>query len=262
VIERDYLWLNLREIPFFRAMVRAEEARYYQGEQLPSPMLDIGCGDGHFAYVAFNRQLEVGIDPWFKPLKEAKLRGNYKLLVQADGGKIPFHDGYFGSAISNSVLEHIPHVDSVLTEVARVLKSGAPFIFCVPNHNFLPTLSIGRTLDSMGLSILGDGYRWFFNRVSRHYHCDPPHVWQMRLERTGFLLERWWNYFSPQALCMMEWGHYFGLPSLISRWLTGKWVLIPTRWNLEVTYRLISQYYEKTPECEQGVYTFFITRRA
>ena len=46
---------------------------------------------------------------------------------------MPFPDGYFASAISNSVLEHIPQVQEVLADLRRVLKPGAPFLFCVPN---------------------------------------------------------------------------------------------------------------------------------
>jgi ubiquinone/menaquinone biosynthesis C-methylase UbiE len=53
--------------------------------------------------------------------------------------------------MSNSVLEHIPMVGDVLAEVARVLKPGAPFVFCVPNHNFWPILSVSNFFDRIGL---------------------------------------------------------------------------------------------------------------
>jgi SAM-dependent methyltransferase len=258
---KDYLWPHLRDLPYFRAILRAVEARFYQDVELPAPVLDVGCGDGHFATIAFDKKLDVGLDPWSGPIHEAAGRGAYRLLTQADGGRMPFPDQFFASAISNSVLEHIPHVEAVLLETARVLKPGAPFTFCVPNHNFLPTLSIGRSLDRLGLRSLANRYRAFFNRISRHHHCDPPEVWQPRLEKAGFQIERWWHYFPPHALHVLEWGHYFGLPSLLSKRLTGYWILAPTQWNLALTRQIVLDLYEEDPVCENGVYSFYITRR-
>jgi len=259
--EKDHLWLHLRDLPYFRALVRAVEARFYESIDLPAPSLDIGCGDGHFASVAFERRLEVGLDPWRGPILEAARRGSYLSLVLADAGCIPCPDGFFASAVSNSVLEHIPHVEVVLEETARVLRAGAPFIFCVPNQNFLAALSVGRGFDRLGLRPFGKVYRSFFNRISRHHHCDPPQVWQERLERAGFRLERWWHYFPPSALALVEWGHYFGLPSLIAHWLSGRWILVPERWNLALTRRLVEGVYNQDPHSDQGVYTFYVARR-
>ncbi len=258
---KDYLWLHLRELPYFRGLLRAVEARFYQQLDLPAPTLDVGCGDGHFATIAFERPIDIGIDPWREPILEAARRGAYRDLVQSDGARMPFPSGYFGSAFSNSVLEHIPHIDAVLQETGRVLMSGAPFAFCVPNHRFLDSLSIGAWLDRIHLVSWGNAYRAFFNRIARHQHCDPPEVWQSRLESAGFRLERWWHYYSPAAMRVSEWGHYFGLPSLICRKLTGRWVILPTHWNLALTERFVRRYYEESGERADGVMTFFIARR-
>mgnify|MGYP000002900413 CR=1 FL=1 len=260
-VEKDYLTLHLRELPYFRSLVRAVEARFYQDYPLPQPTLDVGCGDGHFASVAFERQLEVGIDPWFAPLREAQQRAAYRLLLQAEGARLPFADGFFASAVSNSVLEHIPQVEAVLAEINRVLKEGAPFYFCVPNHQFLAALSVGRFLDRLGLTALGNAYRAFFNRISRHHHCDPPEVWQARLERAGFTLIEWWHYFSPAALAVVEWGHYFGLPSLLVKKLSGRWILAPYAWNLALTRRIVQDAYLQEARCAEGVYTFYIAHK-
>ncbi len=258
---KDYLWLNIKDLPYFRALLRAVEARFYQELALPKPVLDVGCGDGHFATIAFDQALEVGIDPWWSPLREAADRHAYQLLIQSQGSRIPFPQASFGSAISNSVLEHIPDIEAVLVETARVLKPGAPFYFCVPNHNFLGSLSIGRALDRVGMHSTGDAYRRFFNRIARHQHCDPPEIWQDRLQRAGFEVERWWHYYSPAAMQVSEWGHFFGLPSLVAHKLTKRWILAPTRWNLGLTYQLIKRHYDEDPEIEDGVCTFYIARR-
>jgi len=257
---KDYLWLQLRDLPYFRALMRAVEASFYAKLDLPRPILDVGCGDGHFVTVAFEQKIELGIDPWVTPLREAKQRKGYHALCLGDGANLPLPDGYFGSAISNSVLEHIPNVQQVLNETGRALKPGAPFVFCGPNHRFLESLSIGRLLDSVRLKPLGDRYRAFFNRISRHYHSDAPEVWEERLAKAGFSLEHWWYYYPPDALRVTEWGHYFGLPSLLCHLIASRWILAPWRWNLWLTYLYASRHYLPA-EHPDGVCTFFIARR-
>jgi SAM-dependent methyltransferase len=250
--EKDFLYLHLRDLPYFRALVRGVEAAYYQTFNLPAPTLDVGCGDGHFAQLTFDRKIDVGLDPWHGPIHEAGRRGSYELLIEADAASAPFADNYFASAFSNSVLEHIPHIDAVLTDVARVLKPGAPFYFCVPNERYLSELSISR--------LLGKGYTEWFRRISRVAHADGPQVWEKRLEQAGFRLEKWWHYFSPSAMRVLEWGHYFGLPSLVARKLTGRWIIAPARWNLWLTEKFVRRYASTEP-VEDGTFTFYIARK-
>jgi len=257
---KDYLTLHLQDIPYFRALLRAVEARFYRDIQLPVPVLDLGCGDGHFASLAFDKPLSVGLDPWWGPIQEAEEWKSYQHLVCGEGAKMPFSNDHFSSAVSNSVLEHIPDLEPVLIETARVLKPGAPFIFCVPNHRFLKSLSLGQTLDRIKLNGLGNLYRGFFNRISRHHHCDSPEVWRERLRKFGFIIVDWWHYFPPKALHTLEWGHLFGVPSWISKELFGKWILVRREWNIALIRRLIRSHYDRSPLSDQGVYTFYITR--
>jgi SAM-dependent methyltransferase len=259
-IPKDYLWLHLRDLPYFRAMLRAVEAAFYQDIELPRPTLDLGCGDGHFASLTFEHLLDVGLDPWTGPIREARQYKIYRNLVQANGAHMPFPEAFFGSAVSNSVLEHIPNIDEVLKETSRAMKSGALFVFCCPNHNFLPSLSFGRALDRLGWHSLADRYRIFFNRIARHEHCDSPEVWQKRLEQAGFLLEKHWNYFPPEAIRVFEWGHFLGLPSLIWRKVTGRWNLSKARWNFALIEPIVRKYYS-LDHSEEGTMTFFIARK-
>jgi SAM-dependent methyltransferase len=259
--EKDFLWLHIRDLPYFRALLRAVEAQFYQDFDLPSPVLDVGCGDGHFATIAFDQPLDVGLDPWGGPIRQAARLGGYRWIVQADGACMPFPDGFFSSGLSNSVLEHIPHIDDVLAETARVLKPGALFLFCVPNPAYLTDLSIPEILRRARLENLADKYTEWFRRISRVEHADDPQVWEARLNRAGFQLKRWWHYFSPQALHMLEWGHYFGVPTLLTRKLTGRWIIAPARWNLALTMRMVRPHAiaEHNPN---GTYTFFVARRS
>ena len=257
----DYLTPHLRDLPYFRALLRAVEARFYEDISLPGPVLDLGCGDGHFASLAFQEPLDMGLDPWWGPIQEAGTRSSYQDLVCAEGDHMPYPSDYFSSAVSNSVLEHISDLDPVIKETARVLKPGAPFIFCVPNHRFLSTLSISNGLDKIKLRGLADLYRGFFNRISRHYNCDSYETWKERLEKFGFMIEDSWDYFPPAALHVLEWGHYFGVPSWVAKLIFGRWILAPTRWNLYLADRLVRPHYESDPRSPDGVYSFYIARR-
>lgn len=250
--QKDFLFLQLRDLPYFRAFLRAIESSYYQDLPLPGPVYDVGCGDGHFASLTFDYQLDVGLDPWRFSMREAKKYNAYKLLVESDGARTPFPSNHFASGFSNSVLEHIPHIDDVLKETGRVLRPGAPFYFCVPNPRYLSELSISR--------VLGRGYTEWFRRISRVHHADDPDVWEQRLERAGFQLERWWHYFSPAAMRVLEWGHYFGLPSVAARVLTGRWIISRTEWNLAPTKRFVQKYASPAP-IENGTFTFYIARK-
>jgi SAM-dependent methyltransferase len=249
---KDFLFLHIRDLPYFRGLLRAVESSFYQNLPLPAPVFDLGCGDGHFASLTFDRKIDVGLDPWHGPVHEAKKHGGYCSLVEADGAYAPFPGGYFASALSNSVLEHIAHIDAVLAETARVLKRDAPFYFCVPNPRYFSSLSLTR--------LLGRSYEQWFRRISRVHHADEPEAWRERLERADFELTRWWHYFSPAAMRVLEWGHYFGLPSLVTRMLTGKWLLSPARWNLALTERLIRRY-ASNETVESGAFTFYVARR-
>lgn len=256
----EILWRHLRDLPYFRAMLRAVEDSFYKGIDLPGPVLDLGSGDGHFASVAFDHALDVGLDPWWGPIRESKSRSTYKQLICADGAKIPFPDGYFQSAVSTSVLEHIPHIQDVLTEVGRVVRPGGQFVFCVPNHRFTGLLLGVQFFNKLKMKSAAERYGRFFNRIARHQHLDSPEVWGDRLKKSGFEIVRHWDYFPEDSLHRLEVGHVLGLPALVSKKLTGQWVLGKNKASLWPTY-LITRPAFIDPVSDQGVCTFYITRR-
>lgn len=254
------LWRHISSLPYFRGFLRAVEDRFFQEVELTAPFLDLGSGDGHFASVAFKHVPDIGLDPWVAPMKEAKGRGAYRLLVLGEGARIPAADASFNTVTSVSVLEHIPDIDPVIAEVTRVLIPGGKFVFCVPNHRFPEQLSGKALLDSLGLHALAKGYSRFFNRIARHAHTDSPDVWRSRLLKAGMKIIETWDYFPPKALHILEWGHVFGLPALVSKKLFGEWILVPRRWNLAIPWHLTRKFMDD-PRAEDGVCSFFIARR-
>ncbi len=254
------LWRHLSSLPYFRGFLRAVEDRFYQDISLPDPVFDLGSGDGHFASAAFDRKLSVGLDPWMTPMREAQERDAYRLLVQGAGAHIPFAEGSFASVTSTSVLEHIPDIPPVLAEVRRILVPNGKFVFCVPNHRFPERLWGRMMFRKIGLDGLGNRYARFFNRVARHFHTDSPVVWQERLESVGFELVDTWDYFSPQALHILEWGHPLGLPAWVSKKIFGRWILTQKKWNLTIPWALTRPFMDD-PKADDGVCSFFVARR-
>ena len=268
-MSNDFLWLHLKGLPAFRGLLRAVEARLYQDFlPLDEPALDVGCGDGHFASVAFPRPLATGIDPAAAVLREARGRGAHRLVVQAMGDVLPYADGTFATVVSNSVLEHIPDVNSVLAEISRVLhdpepatgRPGGRFLFCVPGDNFGELLFFPQLFRWLRFDGLARAYVRYFNRISRHHHCDGLAVWQGRLERVGLRLVDSFTYFSARAHHALDLGHYLGVPSLIAKKLFDRWILVPQRWNLALTERWLRPLYEE-PEPEAGAYLFFVAEK-
>src|SRR3974377_1783876 len=121
---KDILWVHLSQLPAFRALIRAIEHRLLlERGPLARPLMDIGWGGGHFAAATFKTG-EVGIDIALPSLIEAKRRGVYGHLDVASAWNIPYRNGVFATVLGNCAVEHMPKLDQVFDEVARVLRPG------------------------------------------------------------------------------------------------------------------------------------------
>jgi len=260
-MKRDFLWPHVRALPYFRGLLRAVEASLLHEIQFPKPVLDLGCGDGHFGSVTFDEPTTAGVDPSMTSLREAHRRRAYRLLVAAAGQRLPFADGAFASAFSNSVLEHIPPLQEVLNELGRVVRPGGKLVLTVPNPGYLEYLSLRAWPARLGLGRLGAAYAEWFRVVTRTVNLEWEEDWQARLELAGFALARSTRYFPPRALRALEWGHYFGFPSLVARKLTGRWILMPNRLNLGLTEHFVRRYYRE-PLAGDGTYTLYVATRS
>lgn len=255
------LWKNISVLPYFRAFLRAVEGRFYSEIDIENPILDIGCGDGFFAYCSFDFRLRCGIDPDLTSLKEAKKLNVYDNLICAKGDQLPLRNAYFRTVISNSVLEHVINVEVVLKEIYRVLRSRSDFIFCVPNTQFSENLSLARFMEKINLVKIAVKYRKIFNKISRHRNIDDLIIWKERLNNVGFKIYSSWNYFSPRALRVLEWGHILGVPAWISKKIFGKWILVPRMWNLKIIYTIIENIFISETKTDNGAYSFYIARK-
>ncbi len=256
---------HLRAVPVHRAIIRATEAHLFAQVDLPRPLLDVGCGDGHFAAMVRAAPVDAGIDLRVEDVGAAARRGIYGGVAVGSGAALPFPDRAFASVMSNCVLEHIPALEATLEEIGRVLQPGGAFVCSVPSPNFARYL-LGATVPRrLGLERLGAAYGRFFNRISRHYHTDSLDVWRGRLAEAGLEVVRWRGYLSREAMWLFDLSHYYGAPTLLTKLVTGRWVLWPDkvrRWPPErwLARRLV-RYCEEDPGAD-GAYLFLVCRKA
>lgn len=260
-VTRDFLGEHLREVPPFRALIRAIECRLFaELGPLEPPVLDIGCGDGHFAATAYGASPNLGIDVDRRSLIKARDRGAHRLVIAASATEIPAPAASFAAVVSNCVIEHIPDLDGVLREVGRVLRPGGRFAFGVPSHRFADLLLGSTILRHLGASRLAGAYGDWFNDHSRHYHTYPPEFWQMKLDQHEFDVRSWTYYMTAAGHRAFDVAHYLSLPNLVSYRLTGRWVL----WHNSLTQSLLDQWlrphYESACPAD-GAYLFFDCRK-
>ena len=87
------------------------------------PWLEIGVGTGRFAQAL---KVEYGIDPSPSMLEIAATRGIK--VRQGVGEKLPYKDGSFGGVILVVSLCFVSDPERVLSEAARVLRSGGQLV--------------------------------------------------------------------------------------------------------------------------------------
>jgi SAM-dependent methyltransferase len=118
-----------REGAFNPTWQRHVAAYAHAGEVLgPGRVLDLGCGTGHsFHLLAPRETVGVDIDP-------GALEGQDRETIVADMRDLPFETGTFDSVVSAQSLEHVPDPETVLAEVARVLRPDGTAMFVTPNR--------------------------------------------------------------------------------------------------------------------------------
>ena len=100
--------------------------------------LDYGCGAGQIVEALLRRHVDAyGCDVFYEGGDYLKSMGPGLLgtrVFKMNGGKIPFPDGTFDFVTNNQVMEHVEDLDSVLTEIHRVLKPGGRLLSLFPDR--------------------------------------------------------------------------------------------------------------------------------
>jgi len=105
-------------------------------------VLDVGCGDGHFAAELVCAGAEVvGIDVAAEPLRRARERHpELDLRQMAAEGAWPLEDASFDAVWAGEVIEHVADTAGWLSEARRVLRSDGSLLLSTPDHGRLRML--------------------------------------------------------------------------------------------------------------------------
>ena len=100
-----------------------------------SRILDLGCGNGISSRLLNQADFDVvGTDISALFLEEAQEWENPKLRYQVcDVLELPFENNSFDVICSNELIEHLPDVETALTEMIRVVRKGGKVVLSGPN---------------------------------------------------------------------------------------------------------------------------------
>ena len=203
------------------ALWRAIELRAVAELHYERPLLDLGCGDGLIGRALFGleRREDVGLDPWMNQLRRAAKRNVYRHVAQGLGDALPYADGTFSTVFSNSVLEHIPDVQPVIREAARVLKSEGRFIFTVPSDMFRRMLDGYLRRLEAGDANGAETYASAVDKRLEHHHYHAPDEWEALLSDAGMALLAA-KYYVPQEVERFwdRMNRRYGIDGSLSAW--------------------------------------------
>jgi SAM-dependent methyltransferase len=140
------------------------------------PILELGCGNGRFTELA-GLEVDDAIDLNPRAVERARRLGHvYGRVRHADIRELEA-DGSprFASVFSNSVLEHVPDLDSVLVACHAVLEPGGQLVITVPLEEMNRHLLLHRS--------------WYASwRAAKLEHRNLWTVpgWTAALQRAGF----------------------------------------------------------------------------
>lgn len=151
------------------------------GIQAGERVLDYGCYDGYTLdrLARFHQRLGVGVDISHTALRQATdlYGGQRTRFVCSDGAGLPFGGAAFDVGVCSEILEHVPDLDVVLAELARVIRPGGRLYATMPNRLrdvWPPLRPVCRTVDEV------EGH---LRRMSRG-------EFEATLESHGFVVQR------------------------------------------------------------------------
>ncbi len=188
-----------------------------KGKKFRHPSLDLGSGDGYLASLLFDEKFTYGLDNGEADDYQIAIdKDRYEKVLLESAEHMSLPDNYLQFVFCNSVIEHIPDNEAVLSEVARTLKKGGDFIFTSPSDNFKEYLYLSNIIESYGqiqffsrwspriAKALQNLASWYKNKrhaMLNHYHTLSHTEWQTRLKRHGLRMQSY-DYYISRDTCM------------------------------------------------------------
>jgi ubiquinone/menaquinone biosynthesis C-methylase UbiE len=176
-------------VEFLNMLRDAETAFIVKEFPAGAKVLEIGGGTGQQAKLLHDHGFDVtSVDLAGSLYADDRV---YDIL-EYDGKTLPLPDDSFDVVFSSSVLEHIPHLDDLHKEFARVCKPDGVMIHVVPRHTWRIVTSISHYITLWTMILLNFrhywGKTWWPHRLLIAFYGNLCRAW--RLIREKYLPER------------------------------------------------------------------------
>lgn len=157
-----------------------------KGINFKQPSMDLGCGDGYLSSILFDDKFTYGVDnDEANEVSMAIKKKRYRKVLIENAESMSLPNGSVNFIFCNSVIEHIPDNNAVLSEVSRILKRKGDFVFTSPSDKFKEYLYLSNKLSPLGLDFLGRWYKEKRNKLLNHYHNYSHSQWVRKLKKYG-----------------------------------------------------------------------------
>ena len=191
------------------------------------PVLDVGCGDGLFARMAFDDVDVWGIDIDAAEGRWAAASKAYSQVILGDVTQVTLPESFFATCVANCSLEHVPRIDLALKNILRSLRPGGLAYLFVPNATWASHFTSARLLTELGAHALGNRIVSSIDQVFKHHHLYDEQGWRRVVEQSGLELVEIEPVLSTATTVAFE---AFLLPSLaglLNKQLTTRWTNFP-----------------------------------
>lgn len=200
-------------------------------------------------------KIDVGIDLNNSRLTQIKSEKIYKRVIFYDGHKLPFKNDYFGSIVSNCVLEHIDNLPEAINEISRVIKPGGYFVTSVMTNKWEDYLFF--------TNIFGDFYKKFLKKTQQHNNLLSAKDWITIFKKNGFEVISTQGYLSPKTCKLIDLYHYLSFPSLVTYVILKKWVVWKDWYKLFSLDKLVfKQLDDVLLDYKESAAIFFVLRKS
>jgi SAM-dependent methyltransferase len=196
LLTRDEILAGYRELihlyPYIPSAMlwRAWEFAAYRRYTLPEPVLDIGCGDGHFFRLVWPDVTDViGIDHEPGAVIQAQKSGIYREVHRGAAQALPFDDQAFASAFANCSLEHMDDLPEVLWHIHRCLRPGGIFLLSVVTDKFVDWTALPALIKQAGAVAQGETLQRDYLTYHHLVNALPPQAWASQLANAGLKVE-------------------------------------------------------------------------
>jgi SAM-dependent methyltransferase len=151
----------------------------------PGPILDVGCGDGLFASIAFDGAEVWGIDIDADEGRWAAASQAYSQVILGDVTRAKLPDSFFATCVANCSLEHVPRIDRALANIRASLKPGGRAYLFVPNKDWAKAMLTYRALERAGFGGLAELFRSSVDTFFKHHHLHDREEWAEIVNAAG-----------------------------------------------------------------------------